>query len=115
MNWYLPAIGIYIGLVIIVCLRILYDISSTSKTFAYLLVTILLPVIGMIIYFAVGANYRKNKLYSKKIVRDNKLLEQIREKIYHESEKAWDTGEAEVKSHKKLARLLLNDNSPLTG
>ena len=26
-----------------------------------------------------------------------------------------DTGEAEVKSHKKLARMLLNDGSPLTG
>ena len=69
----------------------------------------------MIIYFAVGANYRKDKLYSKKIVKDNKLLEQIRKKIYTESKKTWTTGESEVKSHKKLARLLLNDNSPLTG
>jgi cardiolipin synthase len=115
MNWYLLAGAIYIVLVIVVCLRILYDIQSTSKTFAYLLITILLPVIGMAIYFAVGANYRKDKLYSKKIISDNNLLAEIREKIVHESEKAWDTGEPEVKSHKKLARMLLNDNSPLTG
>jgi cardiolipin synthase len=115
MNWFIVSGVIYVCIVIAVCLRILYDTRSTSKTFAYLLVAILLPVVGMIIYFAVGANYRKNKLYSKKIVRDNKLLEHIREKIINESEKTWKTGEAEVKSHKKLARLLLNDNSPLSG
>ena len=105
----------YILLIIFVCLRILYDIQSTTKTFAYLLVVIFLPAVGIIIYFAVGANYRKNKLYSKKIVNDSKLLAEIRAKIVHESEKSLDTGEHEVKSHKKLARMLLNDNSPLTG
>jgi len=105
----------YVLLIIFVCLRILYDIQSTTKTFAYLLVVIFLPVIGMIIYFAVGANYRKNKLYSKKIVNDHSLLVEIREKIVHESEKSLDTGEHEVRSHKKLARMLMNDNSPLTG
>jgi cardiolipin synthase A/B len=115
MSWVLLVLAIYVCIVIAVCLRILYDTDSTSKTFAYLLITTLLPVIGMLIYFAVGANYRKNKLYSKKIVRDNKLLQEIRKKIAVESEKSWDTGEAEVKTHKKLARLLLHDDSPLSG
>jgi cardiolipin synthase len=115
MDWYLFASIVYTGLIVFVCFRILYDIDSTTKTFAYLLVVIFLPAIGMLIYFAVGANYRKKKLYSKKIVRDNSLMAEIRDRIYHESEKTLDTGEREVKSHKKLARMLLNDNSPLTG
>jgi cardiolipin synthase len=114
MHWYIIG-AIYVLLVLFVCGKVLYDIRSVSKTFAYLLVVILIPGVGIIIYFAVGANYRKNKLYSKKIVRDKKLLAEIREKIIHESEKALDTGEAEVKSHRKLARMLLNDDSPLTG
>jgi cardiolipin synthase len=115
MSWFLFAAISYVFLVIFVCFRILYDTNSTSKAFAYILVTIFFPGIGMLIYFAVGANYRKDKLYSKKIVRDNKLLAEVHNKIYHESEKTLDTGEREVKSHKKLARMLLNDNSPLTG
>jgi cardiolipin synthase len=114
MHWYILGV-IYIGVTIVVCFRILYDTDSTSKTFAYLLVTVLLPVVGMVIYFAVGANYRKNRLYSKKIVTDNKLFDEIRRNIELESEKSWDTGEEEVRSHKKLARLLLNDSSPLSG
>ncbi|MDB5112612.1 MAG: cardiolipin synthase, partial [Mucilaginibacter sp.] len=64
MSWYVLVVSIYWILVTLVCFRILYDIRSTSKTFAYLLITILVPVVGMLIYFAVGANYRKNKLYS---------------------------------------------------
>lgn len=115
MNWYILGGTAYVLLTLFVCFRVLYDIRSTTKTFAYLLVVILLPVVGIIIYFAVGANYRKNKLYSKKIVNDSKLLADIRKRIVHESEKTLDTGEHEVKSHKKLAHLLLNDNSPLTG
>src|ERR1700723_3146 len=115
MNWYVIALAAYTVLAISVCLRILYDTDSTSKALAYLLVTLLLPVIGMGIYFAVGANYRKNRLYSKKIVNDNKLFNEIRKQIVIESEKAWDTGDLEIRSHKKLARMLLNDNSPLTG
>ena len=115
MNWYITGAVIYVIIAIVVCLRILYDTVSTSKTFAYLLITLLLPGIGMIIYFAVGANYRKNKLYSKKIATDNKLLQEIRKTILLESEKSWDAGDAEVSSHKKLARLLLKDNSPLSG
>ncbi|MBC7401459.1 MAG: cardiolipin synthase [Mucilaginibacter sp.] len=114
MHWYIISI-LYILLVLFVCGKVLYDIQSTSKTFAYLLVVILLPGIGIITYFAVGANYRKNKLYSKKIVRDNRLRAEIRQKIVNESEKALDSGEKEVQSHRKLAMLLLNDNSPLTG
>ncbi|ASU34070.1 cardiolipin synthase [Mucilaginibacter xinganensis] len=114
MHWYILG-SIYVIIVILVCLRILYDTVSTGKTFAYLLVAILFPGFGIIIYFAVGANYRKNKIYSKKIATDSKLLKEIREKIVLESEKSWNSGEAEVRSHKKLARLLLNDNSPLSG
>jgi cardiolipin synthase len=114
MHWYILD-TLYVLLVIFVCLKILYDIRSVSKTFAYLLVTIFFPVVGMIIYFAVGANYRKNKIYSKKIINDSKLLSEIREQIAQESEKAWNTGETEVKRHQKLARMLLKDNSPLTG
>jgi cardiolipin synthase A/B len=106
---------LYILLVLAVCLKILYSVHSTTKTSAYLLVTIFIPVVGMLVYFLVGANYRKNKLYSKKIINDDRLLSNIKEKIIHESENSWQRAEQEVKSNEKLARLLLNDNSPLTG
>jgi cardiolipin synthase A/B len=114
MHLYLIIFIAYIFLLVFVCFKILYDVHSTTKTFAYLIITVMMPVLGMLIYFAVGANYRKNKLYSKKIITDDKILADIRQKIVHESEDSWNRGEQEVKTHEKLARMLLNDNSPLT-
>src|ERR1700759_989828 len=103
-------------IILITCLHIIYNTPSTTKTLAYILGVIFLPVIGIGTYFMFGANYRKNKLYSKKIVNDNRMLSDIRKRITLESEKAWNSGEPEVQKHKKLARFLLNDSmSPLSG
>jgi len=114
MHWILLGV-IYVVVIIIVCLRVLYDTRSTDKALAYLLIVILIPVLGIIIYFTVGQNYRKEKLYSKKIINDSKLLAELRKRITLESEKAWNTPEAAVRKHKKLARYLLNDGmSPLS-
>jgi cardiolipin synthase len=116
LDWVLLGEVAYAIVVGLVCLRIIYDTRSTSKTSAYLLLALFVPALGIIVYFVLGANYRKNKLYSKKIVKNSRLLNKIRKDIYLESEKTWDTGEHEVQRHKKLARLLLNDSmSPLSG
>ena len=116
MNWILPTVISYIIIVIVVSLHIIYDTPSTAKALAYVLVVMFLPVIGIAIYYTVGLNYRKEKLYSKKIVRDKTALEDLRKRITLETEKAWDTKEPAIQKHKKLALYLLNDGlSPLLG
>jgi cardiolipin synthase len=116
MNWALFADLLYVVMIIAICLHIIYSTPSTDKALAYVLVTIFLPVIGIAVYFAFGVNHRKQKLYSKKIVRDKSTLETLRERITLETEKAWDTKEPAIQKHKKLALYLLNDGlSPLTG
>src|ERR1700759_4554342 len=106
---------VYVICVVFICFKILYGVHSTTKTFAYLLITLFVPLFGMLVYLAVGANYRKNKLYSKKIINDDQLLEDIRCKIMQESQDNLDGTDQIVKSHSRLVHLLLNDNSPLTG
>ena len=116
IDWILLAEIAYAIIIIGVCLRIIYDTRSNDKAIAYVLIAIFLPVIGVAIYFLLGINYRKEKLYSKKIVRDKSALHELRERVTLESEKAWDTHEAAIKKHKKLALYLLNDGmSPLSG
>jgi len=104
----------YVFCIIFICFKILYGVHSTTKTFAYLLITLFVPLVGMLVYLAVGANYRKNKLYTKKIINDDQLLADIRCKIIEESRENLDGTEEIVKSHNRLVQLLLNDNSPLT-
>ncbi|HWD89601.1 MAG TPA: cardiolipin synthase [Mucilaginibacter sp.] len=116
MSWLLLVVIVYIIVVTAVCIRIIYDTRSTDKALAYVLVTIFLPVLGMAIYFGFGINYRKEKLYSKKISNDKAVLERLLKEITLESEKAWDTKEPAIQKHKKLALYLLNDGmSPLSG
>ena len=116
MDWEILVDIIYALLIFVISLHIIYNTPSNTKALAYVLVTIFLPIIGIAVYFAFGVNRRKNKLYSKKIVRDKTALADLRARITMESEKAWDTNEPAIKKHKRLALYLLNDGlSPLVG
>ena len=110
MNWLLIAEICYALLVTLVCLRIIYDTNSTSKTLAYLLLTVFFPVGGMILYFIIGTNYRKRKLYSKKIFQDEKLMLEVQKQIFAESERTWTLVKPEFLKYKKLSSLMLNSN-----
>lgn len=111
MNWIFLAQGIYILIIIAVCLRIIYDTNNTSKTLSYLLLTVFLPVAGVIIYFSLGTNYRKRKLYTKKLIKDEKLSRVVSAKIRSESELVLRQQKPEVQKFKQLARLLFNSNN----
>ncbi len=100
---------------IFVCLRIIYDTRSTTKTLAYLLFAIFVPFAGMIFYFLFGINYRHRKMYSKKLINNEVLARELKEKLYRYSKQTFTESDAAVQNNKELAYLLLNDNtSPLT-
>jgi len=116
MSWIALGTGIYAIAIISVCLRIIYDTRSTEKALAYMLVVIFVPLLGVAIYFSFGISYRKEKLYSKKIINDKNALAELQLKTKQETEKAWDNSEPSIQRHKKLALYLLNDGmSPLSG
>lgn len=73
MDWILLMYIFYWFACLLVGLRIIYDTNTVTKTLAYLMLVVFIPIIGIIIYFSVGVNYRKNKLYSKKIFLDKEL------------------------------------------
>jgi cardiolipin synthase len=110
LNWLLIAEVIYVLGVAAVCLRITYETESTSKTLAYLLLTIFVPIGGIIVYFVIGTNYRKRKLYSKKIFKDEALMRTVKTSIFRTSAKSWQTVGPELTKYKKLFTLLLNSN-----
>lgn len=108
MNWILLAEIIYVIIVILVCVRVVYDTQNTTKTLAYLLAVTFLPFVGIIIYFSVGINYRKRKMYSKKIFNNAELKKAIQKQILETSQTVINTRPESVKNFKKLAGLILN-------
>ena len=65
----------YYAAVIVFFFRILLENKNPLKTQSYLLLMVLLPVIGMLIYLFFGVNYRKQKLYSRKGFTDQKIIQ----------------------------------------
>lgn len=115
MNWLLLSEIIYVVILILVCLRIIYDTRSHVKTLAYLLLVIFVPVFGIFFYFSFGINYQKRKIYTKKLVQDKDLSRKLQNDILQYSK---DTlvQSPELQSTKELAVLLFRDiKSPLTG
>jgi cardiolipin synthase len=81
MNWILVAQITYVLLIILVILRVLLDTRSSTKALAYMLFVIFVPFVGMLFYFTFGINYRKRKMYSKKILQDETLWRKINTKM----------------------------------
>ncbi len=117
MNWnWVWIIGvIYIVILIIVCLRILFETRSATKTLAYLLFCIFLPVGGIIFYTLFGINYWRKKLYDKKMSQDEKILSQLKKDNNHYNEASLQQRDMVGPDNTELATMLIRDlHSPLT-
>jgi len=115
MNWTTLAIIIYACILVLVCLRIIYETHSSTKTLAYLLLCIFAPVVGMFFYITFGINYWRKKRYNKKSGHDVKMLEQMKKDIRHYSEVILKKEDIDDDDNVELAAMLIKDiNSPLT-
>jgi cardiolipin synthase len=115
MNWVIITDIVYIIILVFVCLRIVYDATSTNKTLAYLLLVIFLPVVGMLFYFSFGVNYRKRRVYSKKLIEDDTLRNEVIREVIKQTERNLADNTHLIGDAKSLVRLLLKDSiSPLT-
>jgi cardiolipin synthase len=73
------------------------------------------PVIGMIIYFSFGVNYRIRKIYDKKLLRNEQLQNNLETELIKYSKGVLKEGDETVQENKKLVNLILKENlSPLT-
>src|SRR5574339_771403 len=105
---------VYLLILIIVCIRIIYDTNSTVKTLAYLMLAIFIPIFGMLFYFAFGVNYRKRELYSKKIINDDNLWNQVKQNVINYSVQTYYDMPASERPNKHLTKYLSGEMSPLT-
>jgi cardiolipin synthase len=106
---------VYFILLILVCIRIILDTRSSSKTLAYLLLAIFFPIGGMIFYFIFGINYHKRQIYSKKLVEDEEQLKKLNRQTISLSARNLKRNALEVGHGHSLVSLLMNDSlSPLT-
>ncbi len=112
MSWIV--LTIYIACLVLVCLRIIFETHSSTKTLAYLLFCIFIPVFGILFYLAFGINYWRKKLYSSKTGEDDQLLEDLKKKILYYNEASVKLQDLQGDTA-ELATMLIKDlQSPLT-
>lgn len=106
---------VYFIILIFVCIRIILDTRSSSKTLAYLLLAIFFPIGGMIFYFIFGINYHKRQIYSKKLVEDEEQLYILNQQTISLSAQNLERNALDIGQGDSLVSLLMNDSlSPLT-
>ena len=108
MNWLLIAEIVYLAILVLVCIRIIYDTRSNTKTLAYLLLAIFIPVVGVIFYFSFGINYRKRKIYTKKLITDTAMAGVLNEEILRRSKHTLQHSDI-AQTNKELAYMLAKD------
>ena len=85
---------------------LIYGIRPT-KTLAWLLAIFTVPIGGMLFYFVLGRNRRKNKFYTLKKTKEIKQYYAEVEAYYSTLDNDKDnTIPAEIKAHIKLAKLI---------
>ncbi|MFV0505528.1 MAG: cardiolipin synthase [Bacteroidales bacterium] len=72
---------LYVAVVTVIGIKIIIDSSTPSKALGYLLLVILIPILGVFFYLLVGLNYRKKKLYNKKIEINKQTFPELDSKI----------------------------------
>lgn len=102
---------VYYGFVIFAVLKILLENKNPLKTHSYLLLLVLVPILGLVIYVFFGQDYRKHKFYSRKKAIDKTLVDRLineqlnlanrHELIQHEA----------ILAKSNIIRLLLRNNS----
>ncbi|MGZ8517753.1 MAG: cardiolipin synthase, partial [Chitinophagaceae bacterium] len=115
LDWKWIAGIIYIVILVLICLRIIFETRSTTKTMAYLLFCIFVPIIGINFYLIFGINYWRKKLYDKKMSQDEQILAQLKKDISLYTEESLQHHQMSDPDNTELASMLMKDlKSPLT-
>lgn len=107
-------VAINYGLAIALIVVILFKQLNPNKTLSYILVLLLFPFLGLIVYVLFGQDYRKSKIYTRKNVLDQQVVKNILNELQltHSDE---DIVDELLKEKSKLYKLIHNsEKSKLT-
>jgi cardiolipin synthase len=104
--WVIPLILACLGIV----LTILLDNKNPAKSIAYILLLALLPVLGLVVYYFFGRDYRKQRLFNLKGAVDNPVIESFWSDHKLEFELLFRQTERQVGDLIAPARLIFNQH-----
>ncbi len=89
--------------------------QNPRKTLSSLLFLIAFPFIGLVIYYFFGQEYRKSKIFKRKDLNSNQLVEEWNDRLFTSDKQLEEYDNTFLEDRVKLVKLLRhNQNVPLT-
>ncbi|WP_104734100.1 cardiolipin synthase [Hanstruepera ponticola] len=107
-------LGLNYILVIFAIAIILFKNINPTKTITYILVLVMFPFIGLLVYYFFGQEYRKSKIFNRKNVLNKSIVKKISEDFTLNSKELEEFDDL-LDEKMKLVHLLYNsEHTPLT-
>ena len=98
--------GIYLIALISTIVKILLETHSSAKTLAYIIVVIMFPVLGMVLYYAVGINYRHRKMKNKGVATAREFIAHFRAHLIDDTEALIRVHDNTIRQYAELIRFI---------
>ena len=96
-----------------VCAQLVYHKQDPIKTLSWTVILLFLPFAGLIAYLYFGQNYRKNKIYNRKGLRDERIKKVISAQQIDQFKALQGSLPKEIAKQLRLIRLNLNNNKSI--
>jgi len=95
-------------------ITVLFKKINPTKTISYIIVLLVFPFVGLIVYYLFGQEYRKSKIFNRKHVLNQSVVKEIQKELELDTKTIGSVDEL-LDEKSKLIRLLYNsENSKLT-
>lgn len=114
-NIWVILITINYFLVILAAFTVLTKNLNPTKTISYIIVLVFFPFFGLIVYYLFGQEYRKNKIFNRKHILNQKLIADVSKRLNPDKQEIIDLEHNLLDEKIKLVKLLhSSQNAPLT-
>ncbi len=106
---------VYYILAIVASARIIYQRLDPVKSLSWVVVILLLPYLGLIVYLLFGQNFRKTKIYNRKGVRDERYRRFMSNNQMKQFRSFPESIPRELQKYLKMVMLNLKGNGSIVG
>ncbi len=93
---------------------ILFKRLNPTKTLSYIIVLLVFPFIGLLVYYLFGQEYRKSKIFSRKNVLNQSVVKKIQEELELDTKKIEEVDQLLDEKSKLIPLLYNSEKSKMT-